>query len=72
MPGWAMLDQIIHDFWPNRSWLLLGFGITILALQAWIIWEAVQMWPRAQGVLEETLPPLEPNSSQQLSGGRSC
>jgi carbon starvation protein len=72
MPGWAMLDQIIYDFWPNRSWLLLGFGTTILALQAWIAWEAVQMWPRAQGVLEEALPPLEPNSAQQLSGGRSC
>ncbi len=53
MPGWAMLHQIVYDFWPNHSWLLLGFGVTILILQIWMVLEAIVMWPRAKGVLEE-------------------
>jgi len=59
MPGWAMLHQILNDFWPNRSWLLLSFGSAILALQVWMVVEAILMWPLAKGVLEEALPPLE-------------
>jgi len=72
MPGWAMLDQILNDFWPNRSWLLLGFGTVILGLQVWIVLEAARMWPRAHGVLEEAMPPLEIEPAAQLAGGRSC
>ena len=62
MPGWAMLHQIQYDFWPNRSWLLLVFGGAILALQIWMVIEAIIMWPRARGVLEEALPPLKPQT----------
>ena len=53
MPGWAMLSQIQNDFWPNRSWLLFAFGSAILTLQVWMVVEAILMWPRARGVLEE-------------------
>ncbi len=52
IPGWAMGIQIVHDFWPNRSWLLASFGLVILALQWWIIIEALLMWTKAKGVLE--------------------
>ena len=72
MPGWAMLSQIGGDFWPNRSWLLLAFGGAITALQVWMVIEAIVMWPRAKGVLEEALPPLPPRGEPQLAGGRSC
>jgi carbon starvation protein len=72
LPGWAMLDQIFYDFWPNRCWLLLGLGTVILVLQGWIALEAVRMWPRAQGVPEEALPPLQLKPATQLAGGRSC
>lgn len=65
MPAWAMLYQILNDFWPNRSWLLLAFGSVILTLQAWMVVEAILMWPRAKGVLEEALPPLEPKISRR-------
>lgn len=71
MPGWAMVDQIVYDFWPNRSWLLLSFGGAILALQVWMVVEAVLMWPRVRGVLEEALPPLPPRGEPRLAGGRS-
>ncbi len=58
LPGWAMAHQMVYDFWPNGSWILLLFGGLILSLQLWIVVEALLMWPRAQGVLEETLPPI--------------
>ena len=60
MPGWAMLHQIFTDFLPNQKWHLLAFGIAIQGLQIWIIIEALLMFPRARGVLEQSLPPLQP------------
>lgn len=72
MPGWAMLHQIVHDFWPNRSWLLLSFGITIVSLQFWMIVEALIILPKARGILEESLPPLPAGTENQLAEGRSC
>lgn len=55
MPAWAMIDQIVGDFWPNRAdkWPLLGFGMIILGMQAWMAIEALLMWPKVRGVLEE-------------------
>ena len=70
MPGWAMGYQIYNDFWPNGKWLLVGFGSVILGLQLWMIAEAALIWPKARGVLEEGLPPLEKDPA--LAGGRSC
>jgi carbon starvation protein len=58
MPGWAMLHQIFADFLPNEKWLLLAFGVTIQGLQLWMIAEALMMWKRAEGVLEERMPDL--------------
>lgn len=72
MPGWAMIHQIVYDFWPNRSWPLIGFGCVILGLQIWMVFEALLMWPKAKGVLEEALPPLPACTETQLAGGRSC
>ncbi len=71
MPGWAMGYQILYDFWPNRNWLLLAFGSAILCLQIWMMIEAVLLWPRVKGVLEEALPPLD-QQEPALAGGRSC
>ncbi len=70
MPAWAMTYQIFCDFLPNEKWHLLAFGVVIMGLQAWMVVEAILIWPRAKGVLEEALPPLEPKPA--LAGGRSC
>ncbi len=72
MPSWAMIHQIQHDFWPNQNWILLGFGCIILGLQVWMVVEALIVWPKAKGVLEEELPPLTARNEAQLVGGRSC
>jgi len=71
LPAWAMLwnmfnaksgwyggvDPATGEFvWGNP--LLFWFGAAILALQAWMVVEAILTWRRAKGVLEESLPPL--------------
>jgi len=70
LPGWAMLHQVVFDFAPNGKWLLLGFGLLITVLQVWLMIEALLMWPRARGVLEDAPPPLEGRAAPQ--GARSC
>jgi carbon starvation protein len=70
MPAWAMLWNL---FATKGGWLglgtgqpnyvLVGIGVAILALQIWIVVEALLVWPRAKGVLEEALPPLSPRAT---------
>lgn len=61
MPAWALLLQM---FAPETGWLateqylLLSFGLVVMGLQVWMVIEAILIWPRARGVLEESLPPL--------------
>ena len=54
------------------QYVLMGIGGATIALQVWIIVEAVLMLPRAKGVLEEALPPLDRRPSIAATGGRSC
>lgn len=61
--GWArpLLQMLSGDLawqWQN-SHLLLLIGLATLCLQIWMVVEGVLLWPRARGVLEEALPPLE-------------
>jgi len=75
MPVWALTWQMFH---PQTGWaftgqyMLFGIGIATMALQVWMVVEALLMIPRAKGVLEEALPPLESGSAMAASGGRSC
>lgn len=65
MPAWAMLWNLFN---PQTGWLGLGaappnyllvaFGLSIMGLQLWIFVEAILLWPKVKGVLEEALPPL--------------
>jgi carbon starvation protein len=62
MPAWALVWQMFNaktGWLHTREYLLLGVGATTLALQVWMVIEAVLVWPRAQGVLEPALPPLK-------------
>jgi carbon starvation protein len=89
MPGWALLWQAFNgesgwywqafngesgSFW-TKDFLLLTIALTVMGLQIWMVIEAVLMWPRAKGVLEQSLPPLEtPATAMQpaTAGGGSC
>lgn len=61
LPAWALSVQM---FAPETGWyhkqqyLLFGIGMTTLALQVWMVVEAILLWPRVRGVLEEALPAL--------------
>ena len=74
MPAWALGWSLFNaeSGWligPKPNYLLTTIGLMVMALQVWMVLEAVWMWPRAKGVLEEALPPL-PKS--KMAGGRSC
>jgi carbon starvation protein len=73
LPAWALLWQMFNattGWYHTESHLLMGIAVAVMALQIWMVVEAMLMWPRAKGVLEEALPPLE--SKVPLAGGRSC
>ena len=62
MPAWAMIDDALigsrgSSFLGDQQWLLLGFAIGTLALELWMIIEAVLMFPALKGVREAPAPP---------------
>jgi carbon starvation protein len=64
MPAWALLVQM-QDWLATGSYLLVAIGVATLLLEAWMLFEAALMWPRAKGVLEESLPPLPPHARRE-------
>lgn len=53
VPAWAMLSDLpkwINSAEPN--WVVIGVGISTLALEVWMLVEAFILWPKVQGVLE--------------------
>ncbi|MEM7455796.1 MAG: carbon starvation protein A [Planctomycetota bacterium] len=78
MPAWALGWQLFNgtNGWIyafNEKPLLTSIGLATLVLQAWMVVEAIIMWPRARGVLEEAIPPLSGSADKlEASGGRSC
>ncbi|MGB7345536.1 MAG: carbon starvation protein A [Pirellulaceae bacterium] len=72
MPSWALLWQLFNAEsgwvgkmtdagwqWTLADHKLIGtIGLITFALQLWMIAEAIMMWPKAKGVLEQALPPL--------------
>lgn len=59
LPAWAMLYQLFvqapgqETSWlEDRNWLLLAIGLTTLALEAWMLVEAMLLLPKVRGILE--------------------
>ena len=75
MPAWAMLIQL-GGWWEKESYLLVFIAVITLSLEGWMIIEAILMWPRAKGVLEEALPPLDKKTPVAVAstsvGGPNC
>ncbi|MBI1370525.1 MAG: carbon starvation protein A [Planctomycetes bacterium] len=57
MPAWAMSHDILR-WYHKGSYVLMGIAAIVLLLEIWMIVEALLLWPRARGVLEQALPPL--------------
>jgi len=59
MPFWAMTWQIFvgspgHPSWLSTgNWVLVGIGLVTLFLEIWMIIEAIRLFPRARGIIEE-------------------
>lgn len=54
--GWQIFGE--GQWLEKERYLLVAFGFLILAMQAWMIIEALVLFPKVKGVLEESLPPL--------------
>lgn len=52
IPAWAIVYQIVNDWYPAGNWPLTVFGCSILGLQVWMALEAALLWRSAQGQLE--------------------
>lgn len=74
MPFWALCIDLFSErgFLAKGTYHLFVIGCLVLGLQVWMIIEAILVWPRAKGVLEEALPPLPDRKSVASGGGRSC
>ena len=83
LPAWALWWQLFNaesGWWwgqvdtatglPEYNYVLIVIGLVVMGLQVWMVTEALLMWPKVKGVLEEELPPLE--GEPALAGGRSC
>lgn len=60
LPAWALSYQLFYrslgaqTSWLSQGdWVLIGFAIVTLAVEVWMIVEAVLTWPKIKGVLEE-------------------
>ena len=82
VPAWALVVQLKGFFGSTAgaetNWLLVSVALVTLALEAWMVVEAILLWPRARGVLEDALLPLGiPAGTGEVvapgdEGGRSC
>jgi carbon starvation protein len=69
---WLLFNSSTGWLWAEGKMLISSIGIVTLLMQLWMVVEAFLMWPKAKGVLEESLPPLKPSNDLNASGGRSC
>jgi carbon starvation protein len=70
IPAWAMLTELPK--WINTkdpNWIVIGIGISTLALEVWMLLEAVLMWPQVKGITE-TAPKGQANASDSSSPSR--
>lgn len=59
MPVWAMGLQVFGaEGWLGQGkWLLVGIALATIALEIWMIVEAIRIFPRAKGILEQAAVP---------------
>ena len=71
LPLWALVWQLQNSFDFQDKLMLSLVAIGAIVLQVWMVVEAVIAWPKAKGVLEDALPPLEKDGFS-AADGRSC
>ena len=73
IPMWAMVLQLFFGNGSGESWLasghwlLVGVGITTIALEVWMLIEALIMFPKVKGVLERSPDNVVPQAATESS-----
>lgn len=67
LPALAMASNL-RNFATKENWLLFGIGFATILLEIWMIAEAISVWKKSKGLLED--PTQIRGSSNE--GGRSC
>jgi carbon starvation protein len=62
VPAWALVTDLTR-WWAQGQFILVGVAVLMLALEVWMIIEALLLWPKANGVVEKALPPLPPRAA---------
>jgi carbon starvation protein len=44
------------SWWDQKNYVLIFIGLATLALEVWMVIEAILLWPKVKGVLEQQLP----------------
>ncbi|QDT03277.1 Carbon starvation protein A [Rubripirellula lacrimiformis] len=53
VPAWAMLSELPGWFAADHpNWVVIIVGMSTLVLEAWMLVEAVILWPKVKGILE--------------------
>lgn len=52
MPAWAMTYDLINNWIPQKNYILIAFGFSILGLQVWMVIEGLLVYRKIQGVAE--------------------
>ena len=67
MPMWAMIHQLFFSpGWlvsDKPDYLLGGIGLATIALEIWMIVEAVRLFPKVKGVVEENALDQQPDAA---------
>jgi len=59
IPMWAMIWQVFFgsvdtpSWWSQEKWLLVSIALITLVLEVWMVTEALKLFPRAKGILED-------------------
>ncbi len=75
MPAWAMMSELPNWIHPvdadgnpaPRNWVVIVIGIATLALEGWMMLEALVLWPRVKGVAE-----VPAGAAAGAAGGPNC
>jgi carbon starvation protein len=62
LPVWALATDLT-SWWSKGQYLLAGVALLVIALEIWMIIEALLLWPKVKGALEPLLPPLPARKS---------
>jgi carbon starvation protein len=74
MPAWAMTWQVFvggegnPSWWSQGNWMLVSIAVATLLLEAWMIIEAVRLFPKVKGLIETNA--IEPVPIPE--GARAC